>query len=399
MSGEVVDADGHIMEPSDLWEKNIEPRFRDRALRIRKDEDGLEYMEIDGRKSKIMNGGSFGGYSGIGATLEEREAIWFKSGGIEYEDARFPAARDPDERIGWMDEKGIDASVLYPSMGISWQTECPDPKLAAAYCRVYNDWLSDFCRGYPDRLVAVAQVPLIDVEEGVAEIRRAAGLGMKSVYLFSHPANGIRYGDPYYDPFWAEAQALEMPVAIHVSHTPEFVGHDLYANEDGQGRGPGEIRWFHAMLINGDCVIALTTMFAGAVFERFPRLRVGVVETGCGWIPHWLGWMDARYEMLKFESPLSCPPSEYFARQCFVSGEPDERHFADTARQIGAANLVWGSDYPHVEGHAEPVRDLEETLESLPAPERRKILGENAMALYHIGKTGTQQQEGRQGSP
>ena len=78
MSGEVVDADGHIMEPSDLWEKNIEPRYRDRALRIRKDEQGLEYMEIDGRKSKIMNGGSFGGYSGIGATLEEREAIWFK---------------------------------------------------------------------------------------------------------------------------------------------------------------------------------------------------------------------------------------------------------------------------------------------------------------------------------
>ena len=176
-----------------------------------------------------------------------------------------------------------------------------------------------------------------------------------------------------------------MPVAIHVSHTPEFVGHELYAEDEGQGRSPGEIRWFHAMLINGDCVVALTTMFAGAVFERFPRLRVGVVETGCGWIPHWLGWMDARYEMLKFESPLTRPPSEYFARQCFVSGEPDERHFADTARQIGADNLVWGSDYPHVEGHAEPVRDLEETLGPLPAPDRRKILGENAVALYRIG--------------
>ena len=244
MSGEIVDADGHIMEPSDLWEKNIEPRFRDRALRIRKDEQGLEYMEIDGRKSKIMNGGSFGGYSGIGATLEEREAIWFKSGGIEYEDARFPAAKDPGERIKWMDEKGIDASVLYPSMGISWQTECGDPKLAAAYCRVYNDWLADFCRGNPDRLVAVAQVPLMDVEEGVAEIRRAARLGMKSVYLFSHPANGIRYGDPYYDPFWAEAQDLDLPVAIHVSHTPEFVGHELYAEDEGQGRSPGRSAGF-----------------------------------------------------------------------------------------------------------------------------------------------------------
>ena len=385
MTGKVVDADGHIMEPSDLWEKNLEPKFKSRALRIRKDEDGLEYMEIDGNKSKIMQGGTFGGYSGIGATAEEREQIWFKSGGIDYEDARFPGAKDPHERIKWMDERGIDVSILYPSMGISWQTECSDPKLAAAYCRVYNDWLADFCSAYSDRLVAVAQVSLMNVEGAVDEIRRVAKLGMRSVYLFSHPANGIRYGDPYYDPFWAEAQELDMPVAIHVSHTPKFVGHDLYEQDAGAGRGAGEIRWFHGMMINGDCVLAFTTMFAGAVFERFPRLKVGVVETGCGWVPHWLGWMDSKYDMLRFESKMKRPPSEYFERQCFVSGEPDEWTFAATAQLVGAHKLVWGSDYPHVEGHAEPMTDLRKTLTDLSENDQQKILGDNAMALYNLG--------------
>ena len=383
MTSKVVDADGHIMEPSDLWEKNLEAKYRDRALRICRDEDGLEYMEIDGKKSKIMNGGTFGGYSGIGASLEERQNIWFKSGGIDYEDARFPAAKDPHERIKWLDEHGIDACLIYPSMGISWQTECGDPALAAAYCRVYNDWLVAFCSPYPDRLHAIAQISLMDVEQGVREIKRVAKLGMRGVYLFSHPANGIRYGSPYYDPFWAEAQDLEMPVAIHVSHTPRFVGHQLYEDE-GSGKGPGEVRWFHNMLINGDCVLAFTCMFAGGVFERFPRLKVGVVETGCGWIAHWLDFMDAKYDMLQFETKLKRRPSEYFERQCFISGEPDETTFPAMAQLVGAHKLVWGSDYPHVEGHAEPVEDLKKTLAPLPEADQRKILGQNALELYNI---------------
>jgi predicted TIM-barrel fold metal-dependent hydrolase len=180
----VVDADGHIMESSDLWEKNIEARFKDRALRIRKGDNGLEYLEIDGKKSKIMNEGVFGGYSSFGASLEDRENIWLKPGGIDYEEARFPAAKDPDERIKWLDDNQIGATVFYPSMGISWQAECQDPQLSAAYCCVYNDWLSDFCSRHRNRLIPVAQVPLIDLNEGVKEIKRVAKQGMKGcMYL------------------------------------------------------------------------------------------------------------------------------------------------------------------------------------------------------------------------
>ena len=374
----VVDADGHIMEPPDLWEKNLEPKYKSQALRILKDGEGLEYLEIDGRKSKVLNSGGLQSFAGIGSTLAERRNIWFKAGGMDYKDARPPAGIDPHERIKWMDEHGVDASLLYPSLGISWETECGDPKLAQAYCRVYNDWLVDFCNSYPDRLIPVAHISLLDVAEGVIEIKRAAELGMKGVYLFSHPANGIPYGDRFYDPFWAEAQELGMPIGIHVSNTPNFVGHHLY-----QG-GFGASRWFYNLMFHGDSLLAFTTMFNGAVFERFPRLKVVVVEIGCGWIAHWLEFMDAKYKMVGFDTEMKRRPSEYFERQCWVSGETDEKTFPAMAQLVGAHKLLWGSDYPHAEGHAEPVEELKQTIEGLSEEDQRKILGENAVRLYNL---------------
>ncbi|MEE9324706.1 MAG: amidohydrolase family protein [Dehalococcoidia bacterium] len=380
-ANKVVDVDGHIMEPSDLWEKNLEPQYRDRALRIAKEEEGLEYLEIDGKKSDVINGGTLGGFGGIGSTWEERRDIWFKSGAIDYEDARPAAARDPHARIKWMDERGIDVCLLYPSLGISWETECSDPKLAAAYCRVYNDWLVDFCKPYPDRLVPVAHISVMDVEEGVKEIKRAAKLGMKGVYLFSHPANGTPYGNRYYDSLWAEAQELVMPIGIHVSNTPKFWGHHLYSGGFAAGL------WFFNMMYHGDCLLAFTSFFEEAVFERFPSLKVGVVEVGCGWIAHWLEFMDAKYKMVGFDTEMKHLPSEYFERQCFISGETDERAFAAMAQLVGAQKLSWGSDYPHVEGHADPLKELKETIGSLSQADQRKIVGENALKLYNLSQS------------
>ena len=171
MALRVVDADGHIMEPSDLWEKNLEPRYRDRAMRIAKDEDGLEYPEIDRKKSEVLNGGTIGALGGLDEDVAERLNQDFKPGSLDWEDCRPAGATDPRARIKWMDEHGIDISILYPSLGLNWQTECTDPKLSAAYCRVYNDYITDFCAPYPDRLISIASVSLMDDEEGVTEIK------------------------------------------------------------------------------------------------------------------------------------------------------------------------------------------------------------------------------------
>lgn len=380
-ASKVVDADGHIMEPSDLWEKNLEPKYRDKAMRIVKDEDGLEYLEIEGKKSQVINGGGLGSLGGLDEVVGERLNVDFEPGVLDWEDCRPPGAKDPSARVKWMDDHAIDYSLIYPSLGLNWQNECLDPKLAAAYCRVYNDYITDFCKSYPDRLVPIASVSLMDVEGAVTEIQRAATLGAKGVYLFSVPTNGIAYGEQFYDPFWAQVQELDMPIGIHVSSTPKGAGHELYRG------GYATNLWWFALMQSEDCQLAFTSFFQGAVFERFPRLKVGVVETGCGWIAHWLELMDAKYSLTTANTRkgwLQHRPSKYFERQCWITGEPDERTFPIMAQLMGAHKLLWGSDYPHPEGHGDPLEELKQTIGSIPEADQKKILGENALNLYNL---------------
>jgi uncharacterized protein len=373
----VVDVDSHVMEPADLWEKNLERRFRNRALRIRRDEAGAEYLEIAGRKSRIMQGGWLGSF---GSLDEDVKARWERAQspkGLDYEAAVPAAARDMGVRVRWMDLQGIDVSVLYPSLCLGWQNECDDPELAAAYCRVYNDWLTDLCAPVADRILPAAMVPLLCIESGVAELCRAAELGARGLYLNPVPMNGVPYGDRSYDPLWAECQARGLPVVLHISNTPLHAGHCLYETSLAKNS------WFMMMMYTTDCQIALTSLFHGAVFERFPDLSVGVVEAGCGWVAHWLEMMDNRYALAGHEL-LQRPPSEYFDRQCWISGEPDEKTFPAMARLVGAHKLMWASDYPHEEGHGNPLAELRQTLAGLDESDQAKIIGGNAAAVYGL---------------
>ena len=374
----IVDADGHIMEPPNLWTDNLESRFKDRAMRLRLDDDGLEYLEINGRKSKVLNGGQLGSLGLLDEEMAPRRAGSFEPGLLDFEDCTPPAAVDPHERVKWMDEQGIDTTILYPSLGLNWQSECDDAELAAAHCRVYNDWIAGFCEDYPERLIAAASISLQDVNEGVKEIKRAVKKGIGGVYLFPNPTNGIHYGDPYYDPFWAVVEDLGLPIGIHVSSTPAYIGHQLIRDA-----GFNRNTWFFSLAQKMDCQLCFMQFFQGAVFDRFPRLKVGIVESGCSWIAHMLDSMDA-FADGDTSTDMKLRPSEYFQRQCWITGEADERAFAAMAKVIGADRLHWGSDYPHEEGHKEPVKKLGECLGELSEAERRLIFGENARELYNL---------------
>src|SRR5262249_981523 len=161
--GKVVDVDGHVLEPADLWEKNLAPRYRDRALRIQRDESGAEYLEIAGRKSRIVQGGSLGTFGTLDEDVRKRWNSEKVMTGPSYEGHVPAAARDMKARLEWMDKEGIDVSLIYPSLGLGWQNECEDPALARAYCQVYNDWLIDLCTPYADRIVPIAMIPLATV--------------------------------------------------------------------------------------------------------------------------------------------------------------------------------------------------------------------------------------------
>ena len=143
----VVDADGHILEPPDLWERYLEPKYRDRAMRIKIDQRGWEYLEVDGKVSRLVRGGVMGALGG--AYQDPRELL--TPGKVKYWEGakRTPGAIDPDARVREMDAQGIDAAILYPTIGILWEEECTDTELSAAYCRAYNNYLFDFCGKHP----------------------------------------------------------------------------------------------------------------------------------------------------------------------------------------------------------------------------------------------------------
>ncbi len=178
----VIDADGHILEPLDLWENYIDPAFRDRAPRIMKGENGKERLVIE---EQVVGDGQRG-IGRIGAVGARQGVV--EADTMAYKDGK-PGGFDPHKRIPDMDADGIDAAFLYPSLGL-FSGAIHDPKLAAATCRAYNRWLADYCRPYPDRLFGVAMLPLQDVDLAIKEMTFARKeLGMRGGFIRPNPYN------------------------------------------------------------------------------------------------------------------------------------------------------------------------------------------------------------------
>ena len=160
----VVDCDSHVMEPPDLWEKYIEPRFRDRAIRIATDADGLETLLIDNQP--LLKGV----LAGLGGANLPRQSL-FVPGRVRYAEGCPPASYLPEERVRLLDEWGVDAGVLFPTVGILW--DVPENDLASAYARAYNDWISDFASRACGRVIPIAHLALQDPTAALGECAAA----------------------------------------------------------------------------------------------------------------------------------------------------------------------------------------------------------------------------------
>jgi predicted TIM-barrel fold metal-dependent hydrolase len=370
--GKSVDADGHVLEPPDLWKNNLETKFKDRALGLARDEEGVETVIVEGHFSPLSRG------FGIAAAFGQPGEVAF-SNEFSYMDGP-PGAYDPHARIKWMDEEGIDASVLYPTMGLTWEGEVNDPELATAYCRVYNDWVTDFCRTYPDRLYAVAHISLMDVERAVVELKRAAKLGVKGVMLTPHPANGKAYGDTYYDPFWAVAQDLGLPVGLHVIARPGYFGSEWYQHPTFKGSP----FYFLSVTLGFDIQASFVSFFEGGTLERFPRLKLLVLEVGAGWVPHFIERMDSKWEHSGFMTACKRPPSEYFRRQVWAGADVDESMIPPASERWGSDKFFWSSDFPHFDGFPGALKTLKKNIAKMPSADQQNIIGDNATRAYNL---------------
>lgn len=373
-----VDADGHILEPPDLWERYIEPRYRDRALRIRTDDNGLEYLELDGRMSKLVRNGMPSGVAAmdrVGGIIHEREPT-----GVPYVDNAPLGAMDPAERIQRLDLENLDRVLLYPTLGVLWPAECEDEDLTQAYLRAYNRWMVDFCSDSGGRLVPIAQLSLGDPEAAEAELRRSVADGVKGVWVPPFQITRKRTSHPDHHRVFAAAQELGVPFGIHPSFEPLWAAPGRFEKMSGARNS------FFINMTAGDAIKhAFTTFFQEGIFDLFPELRVIVLECGASWISHWLDRMDSLYVSPQGRSvPLKELPSYYFRRQCWISADPDETLLASLIPHVGSDRFFWASDFPHPDHPPDYIDHMNELVAKLPEADRPGLLGGNVLEAYRL---------------
>jgi predicted TIM-barrel fold metal-dependent hydrolase len=367
---QVISADDHIIEPPDVWQRRVPAALRDRAPRAIK-KDGKDWWLVDGEERMHI---------GLSAMAGKRYDEYTVAP-VGYDDMR-PGCFDARARLVDMDQDGVDASVLFPSLpGLGGEafTVMPDPALRRACIRAYNDWLAEeFCAADPDRLIGLGIVPFIHVDEAIDELRHIARLGLRGVSLPAWPETigGKPLAAPAYEPFWAAVAEIGLPVNFHIA----------------SGRLPLQLtpattqaEVFVTMAPASNAALLMGLLWSG-LLERFPTLKIVSVESGAGWLLYFLERADVVYKRHRFwtKSTLKEPPRFYFDRQCYAAFLED--HGAVFARhQIGIGNLLWECDYPHSDTTWPYSRKfIAEQFKDVPEAERQQIVAGNAARLYGL---------------
>ena len=376
----VADSDLHVMEPPDLWARYIDPSFahaapvglaelpRDMRVRVKNHTllrlGSVRPRRIDGRKT---------------GWREEHDSVYAES------EAR---GWDAASQIAAMDTEGLDLAVLYPSRGLfvlgldsvdMIGGDGLEPAYASAIARAYNDWLAEFCAYAPDRMFGAAMVAPHDIDGAVLEARRCVEeLGFKAVFLAPGCVNRRPWHHPAYDPLWAEVERLDVPIAFHG-------GGQTYLRPDFSLEVFDRLMMWHTF--NQPLAIQFVTvsLCGGGVLERFPNLRVALLEGNCSWAPWLLHRLDEHFEWTGWyeATDLKLKPSEYFLRNCFLGVEAEEETAVHYLDWFGPDNLVFSTDYPHGDSQFPNAVDAFEKL-AIPDDAKVKIVGENWERLYKI---------------
>lgn len=354
----IIDADSHVIEPPSMWKQYLEPEFKEFAP--------SPDMTIKGEP------------------ITQKISLKVKAEGNKQMRQTHPHAYfnryNPESHVQAMVQMGVEIAFIYPTYGLwLFAIDHLPAEVIGAFVRAYNTWLyEDFCSYDRDRLKGVGAINLHDSDDMVKELHRIANFGWKAVFLRPNPVKGRIFSDRAYEPFWTACEALDIAVGIHEGT------HSLLPTT---GADRFHTRFaLHACSHPMEQMMALLALIEGGVLERHPKLRVGFLESGCGWLPYWLWKLDEEYINLHWEvkDQVRLKPSEYFYRQCYIAVDPSEPYLPEIIGSIGSDNLIFGSDYPHMDHHSDGLKNFVELEQKLSQKVIKKIIWDNSMRFYNL---------------
>jgi predicted TIM-barrel fold metal-dependent hydrolase len=369
----VISCDGHLEIPPDAWVRHVPDEHMDRAPRLIKLRTGGEGWIVEG-SPLIHNGQNVA----AGRPLKVKGGSYWEADGT----TPVPGTGDARQRLSEQDRDGIDAEVLYPPVFISRFIEnIEDGEAYVAMVRAFNDFLAeDYCAVAPDRLIGNAVIPASGVEDAIAELKRARGIGLRSICLGSFP-NGSGAPAPEDDLFWREAIELGMPITAHSA-----MGDRSNPLLVQSARGTFDLEMSMLSRTMPPPVVGIVRMILSGVLDRIPELRVYFAETNASWIPGLLYMLDDSYSIFRhwYGVDLAMAPSEYVWRH-FSFGIVRDPLALRMRELLDLDHIMWGSDFPHsVSSFPASARWLDEIFEGCPDEVRRRVLIENPCAFFGL---------------
>ena len=347
-----VDSDMHVMEPPDLFERYLDPKFKDRvsvrvgahgrpirgpAGTILIDGEPTSDMDLQQYRKRLRSGATKVISPLAGSRLQETDRLDFA---IERD-------YDPQAQVMGMAMEGVDIAVLYPTMGLGLLARNGiEPRLSLAICEAYNNWMHEFCWYSPERLKFVAMLPMHDVHLACRELVRCVReLGAVGSFIRPNLINGRYWHSNYWDPLYSIHEELGVTWGFHEGVSAQY-SHmiELY----------GENRFYRHVAAHWiEMQQSLIAMMIGGVFEFHPKLRVAFLEAQNSWVPGLLSRIENDYPQYRESNApyLALTPKEYFRRNCWAAVEGSEPEIEATAGLIGADRMCVSTDYPHFDSN------------------------------------------------
>ncbi len=369
----IIDCDAHVNEPPDLWLERLPRKWRDRAPQVKHVESGDLWI-FDGGKEKWP----------VGLTaVAGLSYLDFKSMGITYESMR-PGSFDTKARLADMDADGIYAQILYPSVTLRGAKIYSDDRdLQIACVRAYNEWLMEFCESSGGRLLGQAILPTTGIDDTIAELELALKTGHRGVVISSFP-NGSVEPMPEDDRFWARAQEANFPIAVHIG---SFIRGDLAGRRES---------WSSLAFVGlaaltkagGQTLPVVCDILFSGIFQRFPQLKIVLVESNIGWIPTLLEQSDDMFRRYRWYTGAVDQqkemPSDIFFRNFWATFMVDTVGM-DLLHRLNVDHMMWSTDYPHSGSDWPNSRvTIERVFHGVPMDDVKKMLHTNCKELYAL---------------